>query len=210
METGKDSTAATPAANAGLRGVVAAQSKIGDVNGEQGILIYQGYDIHDLAANSNFEEVVYLLWNERLPNQAELDALCAEFRAHYAIPAEIVEMMKAFPKDAEPMDVLRTTVSALAFFDKESAHKTDRDSAVKASIKLTAQFPALVAAWERIRQGKDVVAPLPDQSIAYNFMYQLKGETPDAEEVHMMDICLILHADHEQNASTSTVRLAGS
>lgn len=208
METGKDSTAATPAANAGLRGVVAAQSKIGDVNGEQGILIYQGYDIHDLAANSNFEEVVYLLWNERLPNQAELDALCAEFRAHYAIPAEIVEMMKAFPKDAEPMDVLRTTVSALAFFDKESAHKTDRDSAVKASIKLTAQFPALVAAWERIRQGKDVVAPLPDQSIAYNFMYQLKGETPDAEEVHMMDICLILHADHELNASTFATRVA--
>lgn len=208
METGKDSTAATPAANAGLRGVVAAQSKIGDVNGEQGILIYQGYNIHDLAANSTFEEVVYLLWNERLPNQSELDALCAEFRTHYAIPNEIVDMMKSFPKDADPMDVLRTTTSALAFFDKESAHKTDRESAVKASIKLTAQFPALVAAWERIRQGKDVVAPLADQSIAYNFMYQLKGETPDAEEVRMMDVCLILHADHELNASTFATRVA--
>lgn len=208
METGKDSTAATPAANAGLRGVVAATSKIGDVNGEQGILIYQGYDIHDLAANSTFEEVVYLLWNERLPKQDELDTLCAEFRANYAIPAEIVEMMKAFPKDAEPMDVLRTAVSALAFFDHESAHKTDRENAVKASIKLTAQFPALVAAWERIRQGKDVVAPLADQSIAYNFMYQLKGETPDAEEVRMMDVCLILHADHELNASTFATRVA--
>jgi citrate synthase len=208
METGKDSTAATPAANAGLRGVVAAQSKIGDVNGEQGILIYQGYDIHDLAANSTFEEVVYLLWNERLPKQDELDALCAEFRANYAIPNEIVEMMKAFPKDADPMDVLRTTVSAMAFFDKESAHKTDRESAVKASIKLTAQFPGLVAAWERIRQGKEVVAPLADQSIAYNFMYQLNGETPDAEEVRMMDVCLILHADHELNASTFATRVA--
>ena len=208
METGKDSTAATPAANAGLRGVVAASSKIGDVNGEQGILIYQGYDIHDLAANSTFEEVVYLLWNERLPKQDELDALCAEFRANYAIPSEIVEMMKAFPKDAEPMDVLRTAVSALAFFDHESAHKTDRENAVKASIKLTAQFPALVAAWERIRQGKDIVAPLADQSIAYNFMYQLKGETPDAEEVRMMDVCLILHADHELNASTFATRVA--
>lgn len=208
METGKDSTAATPAANAGLRGVVAASSKIGDVNGEQGILIYQGYDIHDLAANSTFEEVVYLLWNERLPKQDELDALCAEFRANYAIPAEIVEMMKAFPKDAEPMDVLRTAVSALAFFDHDSAHKTDRENAVKASIKLTAQFPALVAAWERIRQGKDIVAPLADQSIAYNFMYQLKGEAPDAEEVRMMDVCLILHADHELNASTFATRVA--
>ena len=208
METGKDSTAATPAANAGLRGVVAASSKIGDVNGEQGILIYQGYDIHDLAANSTFEEVVYLLWNERLPTQDELDEFSAEIRSHYAMPTQIVEMMNAFPKDADPMDVLRTTVSALAFFDKESSHKTDRESAVKASIKLTAQFPALVAAWERIRQGKDVVAPLADQNIAYNFMYQLKGETPDAEEVRMMDVCLILHADHELNASTFATRVA--
>ncbi len=208
METGKDSTAATPAANAGLRGVVAATSKIGDVNGEQGILIYQGYDIHDLAANSTFEEVVYLLWNERLPNQAELDALCAEFRANYAIPSQIVDLMKTFPKDAEPMDVLRTTVSALGFYDKESAHKTDRESAVKASIKLTGQFPTLVAAWERIRQGKDVVAPLPDQNIATNFMYQLTGEMPDADEVHIMDVCLILHADHELNASTFATRVA--
>ena len=208
METGKESAAATPAANAGLRGVVAATSKIGDVNGEKGILIYQGYDIHDLAANATFEEVVYLLWNERLPNQAELDELTAQFRANYAIPTEIVEMMNSFPKDAEPMDVLRTAVSALAFFDHESAHKTDRENAVKASIKLTAQFPALVAAWERIRQGKEIVATLADQSIAYNFMYQLKGETPDAEEVKMMDVCLILHADHELNASTFATRVA--
>lgn len=208
METGKDSTAATPAANAGLRGVVAAQSKIGDVNGEKGILIYQGYDIHDLAANANFEEVVYLLWNEHLPNKAEYDELCAQFRANYAIPAELIEMMKSFPKDAEPMDVLRTTVSALPFFDTEAAHKTDREHAVLASVKLTAQFPALVAAWERIRQGKDVVAPIADKGIAYNFMYQLKGEEPDAEEVKMMDVCLILHADHELNASTFATRVA--
>ncbi len=208
METTKDSTAATPAATAGLRGVVAATSKIGDVNGELGILIYQGYDIHDLAANSNFEEVVYLLWNERLPSQSELDAFCGEIRKNYAIPTEIVDLMKTFPKDAEPMDVLRTTVSALGFYDHESAHKTDRASAVLASIKLTAQFPTLVAAWERIRQGKDVVAPLPDQNIATNFMYQLKGEMPDAEEARMMDVCLILHADHELNASTFATRVA--
>ena len=208
METSKETAPAAPAAAAGLRGVVAASSKIGDVNGEQGILIYQGYDIHDLAANSNFEEVVYLLWNEHLPNQSEYDALCKEFRANYAIPSEIVALMKTFPKDAEPMDVLRTAVSALGFYDKESAHKTDRASAVKASIKLTAQFPALVAAWERIRQGKDVVAPLPDQNIATNFMYQLKGEMPDAEEARMMDVCLILHADHELNASTFATRVA--
>ncbi len=208
METGKDSTAATPAANAGLRGVVAATSKISDVNGEQGILIYQGYDIHDLAEHSTFEEVVYLLWNERLPKQDELDALCAEFRANYAIPSQIVDLMQTFPKDADPMDVLRSTVSMLGCYDHESAHKTDRESAIKASIKLTAQFPALVAAWERIRQGKEVIAPLPDQNIATNFMYQLSGEMPDADEVRIMDVCLILHADHELNASTFATRVS--
>ena len=207
METGKD-TAAASAASAGLRGVVAAQSSIGDVNGEQGILIYQGYDIHDLAANSSFEEVVFLLWNGHLPKQDELDELNKQLRANFAIPAEIIEMMKTFPKDAEPMDVLRTTISALAFYDKKGAHKTDRESAVAASVRLTGQFPTVVAAWERIRQGKDVVAPSSDHNIATNFLYMMKGEMPDAEEAHMMDVCLILHADHELNASTFATRVA--
>lgn len=203
MTTAKESTAAT----AGLRGVVAAQSSIGDVNGEQGILIYQGYDIHDLAEHSTFEEVVYLLWNGHLPTQSELDALNAEIRANYAIPTEVIDLMKTFPKDADPMDVLRTSVSALGFYDKDTAHKTDRENAVKAAVKLTAQFPTLVTAWERIRQGKDVVAPLPDQNIATNFLYMLRGEMPEADEVKIFDICLILHADHELNASTFTTRV---
>lgn len=203
MTTAKESTAAT----AGLRGVVAAQSSIGDVNGEEGILIYQGYDIHDLAEHSTFEEVIYLLWNGRLPKQEELDELNAEIRANYAIPSEIVDLMKTFPKDADPMDVLRTSISALGFYDKETAHKTDRERAVKAAIKLTAQFPTVVTAWERIRQGKEVVAPLPDQNIATNFLYMLRGEMPEADEVKIFDICLILHADHELNASTFTTRV---
>jgi citrate synthase len=202
----KESATAT-AATAGLRGVVAAQSTIGDVNGEEGILIYQGYDVHDLCENSTFEEVVFLLWNGRLPKQVELDALEAQFRANYAIPTEIIDLMKTFPKDADPMDVLRTSISALAFYDKESAHKTDRESAVNASVKLTGQFPTIVAAWERIRQGKDVVAPLADQNIATNFLYQMTGEMPDADEVKIMDIALILHADHELNASTFATRV---
>lgn len=203
MTTAKESTAAT----AGLRGVVAAQSSIGDVNGEEGILIYQGYDIHDLAEHSTFEEVIYLLWNGRLPKQEELDDLNSEIRANYAIPSEIVDLMKTFPKDADPMDVLRTSVSALGFYDKETAHKTDRENAVKAAIKLTAQFPTVVTAWERIRQGKEVVAPLADQNIATNFLYMLRGEMPEADEVKIFDICLILHADHELNASTFTTRV---
>jgi citrate synthase len=107
MSTATESTAAT----AGLRGVVAAQSAIGDVNGEKGILIYQGYDIHDLAEHSTFEEVVYLLWNGRLPKQDELEDLKSQFQANYEIPSEVIEMMRTFPKDADPMDVLRTAVS---------------------------------------------------------------------------------------------------
>lgn len=201
------STQEGTAASAGLRGVVAAQSSIGDVNGEQGILIYQGYNIHDLAESSTFEEVVFLLWNGRLPKADELAALNAEIRANYTVPAEVINLMKTFPKDADPMDVLRTATSALAFYDKANAHKTDRDCATKAAIKLTAQFPGIVTAWERIRQGKELVAPLADQNIATNFLYMLRGEMPEADEVKIFDICLILHADHELNASTFTTRV---
>jgi citrate synthase len=206
METGKDSTAATTAASAGLRGVVAASSSIGDVNGEQGILIYQGYNIHDLAEHSTFEEVVYLLWNGRLPKKDELENLKTRFRENYEVPTEVLEMMKTFPKDANPMDVLRTAVSALGFYDRES-HKTDRESAMKTAVKLTGQIGTLVAAWERIRSGKDIVAPDKSLSIAENFLYMMRGERAEADEVRIFDVALILHADHELNASTFTTRV---
>ncbi len=202
MSTATESTAAT----AGLRGVVAAQSAIGDVNGEQGILIYQGYDIHDLAEHSTFEEVIYLLWNGRLPKKAELEDLKAQFQANSDIPAELVEMMKTFPKDANPMDVLRTSISALGFYDKDG-HGTDRETAVKTAVKLTAQIGTVVAAWERIRTGKDVIAPDDSLSIAENFLYMFTGEKPEADEARIFDVALILHADHELNASTFTTRV---
>lgn len=202
MSTATESTAAS----AGLRGVVAAQSAIGDVNGEQGILIYQGYNIHDLAENSTFEEVVYLLWNGRLPKRDELEDLKAQFRANYAVPAEIIEMIKTFPKDAEPMDVLRTSVSALDFYDR-AGHATDRESAMKTAVKLTGQIGTIVAAWERIRSGKDVIEPDGELSIAENFLYMMRGERAEADEARIFDIALILHADHELNASTFTTRV---
>ncbi len=203
MTTAKESSAA---ASEGLRGVVAAQSSIGDVNGEKGILIYQGYDIHDLAENSTFEEVVFLLWNGRLPKKDELEDLKKQFQANCEIPSEVVEMMKTFPKDANPMDVLRTTVSALGFYDKEG-HGTDRETAVRTAVKLTAQIGTLVAAWERIRTDKEVVAPDKSLSIAENFLYMFQGKKPEADEAHMFDVALILHADHELNASTFTTRV---
>lgn len=194
------------AASAGLRGVVAAQSAIGDVNGEEGILIYQGYNIHDLAENSTFEEVIFLLWNGRLPKSNELSEFETKLRANYQAPAEVIEMMKRFPKDADPMDVLRTSVSALDFYDKEG-HGTDREPAMKAAIKITGQIGMLAAAWDRIRNGKEVVAPDTNLGIAENFLYMLRGEKPDADEAKMFDIALILHADHELNASTFTTRV---
>lgn len=202
MSTATESTAAT----AGLRGVVAAQSSIGDVNGEQGILIYQGYNIHDLAEHSTFEEVVYLLWNGRLPKRDELEDLKARFRANYQIPSEVIEMMKTFPKDADPMDVLRTVVSSLDFYDKDG-HGTDRETAINTAIKLTGQIGTIVTAWERIRSGKEVIEPDKNLSIAENFLYMLRGERAEPDEERIFDIALILHADHELNASTFTTRV---
>jgi citrate synthase len=203
MSTGTESSAA---AAAGLRGVVAAQSAIGDVDGENGVLIYQGYDIHDLAEHATFEEVVFLLWNGRLPKTDELEALTAELRANYEAPAEVIALMKQYPKDADPMDVLRTAVSSLDFYDK-AGHGTDRENAMQAAIKLTGQIGTLSAAWDRIRNGNEPVAPDHTLSIAANFLYMLRGERADADEEHMFDVCLILHADHELNASTFTTRV---
>jgi citrate synthase len=202
MSTATESSAGA----AGLRGVVAAQSAIGDVDGEKGILIYQGYDIHDLAEHSTFEETIFLLWNERLPSREELAALTAELRANYEAPAEVIEMMKAFPKDANPMDVLRTAVSSLDFYDEES-HGTDRETAVKAAINITGQIGTIAAAWDRIRNGNEPIAPDHNLSIAENFLYMLRGEKPEADEARIFDVCLILHADHELNASTFTTRV---
>ncbi|HEX6127028.1 MAG TPA: citrate synthase [Pyrinomonadaceae bacterium] len=200
--SGTESTAAT----AGLRGVVAAQSAIGDVNGEEGKLIYQGYDIHDLAEHSTFEEVIFLLWNGRLPSRAELDEHNARIRRSYEVPKEVTDLMKQYPKESDPMDVLRTAVSSLDLYDPKG-QGTDRESAVGAAVRITGQIGTIAAAWDRIRNGKDVVAPDPSLCIAENFLYMLRGEKADAEEARMFDIALILHADHELNASTFTTRV---
>ncbi|HRJ88473.1 MAG: citrate synthase [Blastocatellia bacterium] len=201
MSTATESTAA-----AGLRGVVAAQSSIGDVDGVNGVLIYQGYDIHDLAENSTFEEVVFLLWNGRLPKGSELEALRSQFRANYNVPSAVIDMMKTFPKESDPMDVLRTSVSSLDFYDKDG-HGTDRERATRAAIRITGQIGTIAAAWDRIRRDLEVVEPDTSLGIAENFLYMLRGERADAEEARMFDVALILHADHELNASTFTTRV---
>jgi len=191
---------------AGLRGVAAATSSISDVNGEKGELIYQGYNIHDLAKHASFEEVVFLLWNKRLPNRAELADLEKSLRASYGIPAELVALMKQFPREADPIDVLRTAISALEFFDKNS-RDISRETSLKTAIPLTAQFPTIVAASDRIRRGLEPIKPDASLNIASSFLYLLRGEKPSERDARIFDVCLTLHADHELNASTFTARV---
>ncbi|MGI9107323.1 MAG: citrate/2-methylcitrate synthase [Pyrinomonadaceae bacterium] len=200
------SAPATAGGGAGLRGVVAASSSIGDVDGERGVLIYQGYDIHDLAEHSTFEESVYLLWHGRLPQQAELDDFKRAIGEHYELPSEVLDLIRTFPREAEPMDMLRTAVSALDFYDKECCD-ISREGALRTATRLTAQFPVLVAAIERIRNGKEPISAKPELNIATNFLYMLAGEMPSERVARIFDICLILHADHELNASTFTARV---
>ena len=156
---------------AGLEGVVAAESSIGDVDGINGVLIYQGLNIHDLAEHATFEETVYLLWHGRLPKRA----------------AEVLELMRSFPKEAEPMDALRTAVSALAFYDG-GARDLSREGALRTATRLTAQLPVVVAAFERLRKGEEPVEPRADLNIATNFLYMLKGEMPTEREARIFDI----------------------
>ncbi len=201
-----DEKGAAAKSPAGLEGVVAAESSIGDVDGINGVLIYQGLNIHDLAEHATFEEVVYLLWHGHLPKRDELESLRRELSDNHQLPDEVVALIRRFPPDAEPMDSLRTAVSALAFYDA-GARDLSREGALRTATKLTAQFPVVVAAIERIRNGKEPVAPKPELGIAANFLYMLKGETPVEREAHIMDVCLVLHADHELNASTFTARV---
>jgi len=193
-------------AGAGLRDVVAAPSSICYIDGEKGILSYGGYNIHDLAQNSTFEEVVFLLWNGRLPKRVELDELNAQLVAKRALPPELISMLKSFPKGAVPMDTLRTAVSALAFYDPERGDNS-LDANRRRALSLTARFATLVAAIDRIRNGKEPLDPKPELSHAANFLYMLNGKEPMDVEARAFDIALILHADHEFNASTFAARV---
>jgi len=204
-DTVKDTPSATAAAT-GLRGVVVGASTVSDVVGDKGELIYQGYNIHDLAAHSTFEEVAFLLWNKRLPNRTELDQLKQRFGETYAVPREVFDVINQIPRDSDPIDTLRTAVSALESYDKTARDISNANSREIAT-KLTGQFATLAAAVDRIRNGKDPIDPLRNANVATNFLYMLKGEMPSEHDAKLFDICLILHADHELNASTFTARV---
>ena len=192
----------------GLEGVVVARSSISFVDGRQGRLIYQGYDIRELAERSSFEEVCFLLWHGRLPDSRELAALKEELVKSRKPPQGVLELLKALPPRS-PMAVLQTAVAALGLFDPE-ADDNSREANLRKSVKLTAQMASVVAAFDRLRRGLSVVEPDPELDHAANFLYMLTGQRPDATSARAMDVALILHADHEFNASCFAGRVTAS
>src|SRR5579863_6103337 len=190
----------------GLEGVVAATSGICYIDGEQGVLAYRGIDIHELATRSTFEETCYLLWKGKLPTRDELAKFSKALAAERKLDPAIIAFVQKFPHHALPMEVLRTAVSALSFYDPDETNN-DHDANVRKSLRLTSQIAMIVAAYDRIRKGKPVVAPDTSLSHAANFLLMLNGETPSSTAEKALDIALILHADHELNASTFAARV---
>ncbi|WP_054957054.1 citrate synthase [Paenibacillus dakarensis] len=188
----------------GLEGIVATTSSISSI--VDGVLTYRGYNIDDLAEHASFEEVAYLLWFGRLPNAEELQSLQQDLSDFAAIPDKLIEQMKLYPQDANTMAALRSAVSALGLYD-EAADDMSPEANEKKAIKLQAQLPTIIAANARIRQGKEPIAPKAGVSIAENFLYMLRGEQPDETSIKALDQALVLHADHELNASTFASRV---
>lgn len=194
-----------PHINQGLAGIVAFTTTKSFIDGQKGELVYGGYDIDTLAENATFEEVCFLLWNDRLPNQDELDKLNSQLRSERALSEPVLNYIKSTSSSAEPMAVLRTCVSMLADFHEKEADKAE-EFRINKAISITAKIPTIIAAFDRIRNGKDVKEPLTKGSTAFNFLYMLNGEEPGDQAEKTMDLCLILHAEHGMNASTFTGR----
>jgi citrate synthase len=196
----------TAVAGKGLEGVVAANSGICWIDGEAGVLSYRGIDIHELATNSTFEETTSLLWNGILPNELELREFQSQLALARSLDQRMIQMLRSFPRTATPMEVLRTAVSALSFYDadeKDNSH----DANVRKCFNLTAQFAMIVAIYDRLRKGLKVVPPDRSLSHAANFLWMLNGVKPSETAVKTMDMALVLHAEHELNASTFAARV---
>ena len=194
--------------NIGLRGIEVADTKISNIDGEKGKLIYRGFDILDLTKNSTFEETAYLLLYDDLPTKSQLDEFNAKLIEARFIPKQMQKNMGNWRKDADPMDMLQAFVSALAgYYDEEFSNK---EASYDKAINLIAKVPTIIASWHRIRNGLEIVDPDSSLSHAANFLYMMTGEKPDPEVEKIFDVCLILHADHTFNASTFTARQVAS
>jgi len=190
----------------GLEGIIAAETKLSFIDGEKGVLEYVGIAIDELARSSNFEETVFLLWNQRLPNKQELDGFSKEIRSNYSLSEAMLEEIGRLPKSAQPMHVLRTLVSRLALEDAEP-NTTDPQQVQRKAVNILAKSPTIVAAFDRHRRGQSPVAPDSSLSFAANFLYMLNGDKPTETMERAFDVCMILHADHGLNASTFTSRV---
>lgn len=193
----------------GLEGIVATTSKICYIDGDRGVLAYRGIDIHELADHSNFEETCFLLWFGTLPTRKELSDLRERMAAERRLDGGILTLLHNAPRSALPMDVLRTAVSALSFYDPDDK-KNDHNANLAKAIRLTSQIAMIVAAYDRIRKGRPVVDPDPSLSHAANFLLLLNGKKPTPTAERALDIALILHADHELNASTFAARVTAA
>jgi citrate synthase len=193
---------------AGLEGIIAAESNICYIDGQAGVLSYQGYNIHTLAENANFEEVIFLLWNGRLPKQAELDELKAALVQYRPIPSPVIDFLRSVPEGL-PMHVVRTAVSMLSLHDPEAADMSPESNTRKAQ-KLMAQTGTIVTTFDRLRNGKEIIEGDPSLGYAANFLDTLTGMRPDDVMERAFDIALILHADHELNASTFAGRVTAA
>ncbi len=193
----------------GMEGIVATNSSICYIDGDRGVLAYRGIDIHELADRSSFEETCYLLWFGRLPQHGELSELRDRLAQERQLDPATIQFLRDVPRSALPMDVLRTAVSALAFYDADDK-KNDHVANVRKAIRLTSQIAMIVAAYDRIRKGKPVVEADRSISHAANFLLQLNGTKPSATAERAIDIALILHADHELNASTFAARVTAA
>ncbi len=196
-------------AEAGLADIVACESEICFIDGNAGKLIYRGYDALELAEKSHFEEVAYLLWHGCMPREREYKAFLDGFTGSMSLPVETVMILRMFPKAATPMEVIRTAVSSLGHWDPESGN-TRLDACLRKAQRLTLRIPLLIAAHQRLRNGLEPIQPVPGKSIAYNFLYTLLGKEPEPIIERAFDAALILHADHELNASTFAARVTAA
>ncbi|MDP2644800.1 MAG: citrate/2-methylcitrate synthase [Desulfobacterales bacterium] len=198
-----------PILNTGLRGFKVATSRISDVNGDIGKIVYRGYLVQDLAENASFEEVVYLLLFEKLPSQEELAGFKERLAVESRIPAALVAALKTRPADALPMDILQAGVAMLAHHDPDVRQHTP-EATTRMGLRLIARIPAILAAWDRIRNGQEPLDPAAGLGHAASFLYMLQGREPEAEVARFMDVALTLHAEHTFNASTFAAREVAS
>ena len=193
----------------GLEGIVAAETRIGDVRGQEGVLLYCGYDINELAGKATYEEVIHLLWHNRLPTQVELDKLTTALRAERELPQGVIDFLKGAPKDARPIDVMRSAVSILGSYDT-NRHDLDMPKELATAIKLVSQIGIVAAYFHRARNGKELPPCRKDLSEAAHFLYLMTGEVPSKEAEQTLDVAYVLHAEHGFNASTFTARVVAS